>query len=151
MPRISAKEARKIVDQAFNPGNTPFAREVKPDSRGRYSVSVRDDEFLFIEATAFIVAESAKKAESKVKFNGEEDIIFEAEDLKELKKGLNQESNRQIKANLLMNFNGFQTEKYFAQILKGKESAHGQIFAYVEDDQTLANTARNNHFDLMRK
>ena len=134
MPKINAKEARRIVDQAMNPENTPFAREVKADSRGRYSVSVRADEFLFVQATAFIVAESAKKAESRVKFFAEEDIIFEAEDLKELKRDLNQEANQEIKSNLMINFNGFQTERYFAQIIGGKKSAHGKIFTYVEDD-----------------
>lgn len=150
MPKINLKDARKIVDEAWNRENTPFARHVKPDSRGRYSVSVRADEFLFNQAAAFIVEESAKKAQPKVKFGTEEEIIFELAHVKKMKKDLNRQSNEKIKQNSMVNFNGYHQERYFAKIIGGKETTHNQLFTYVDDEQCLSNTARNHHFDQIR-
>jgi hypothetical protein len=150
MPKINAKEARKIVDREMNPSNTPFARHIKADAKGRYSVSVRNDEYLFEEAVAFIVKHSAERAENKVKFALEDEIIFEFQLRKNQKNALNFDSNAIIKENCVLNSKEFAEERNLAKLLGGKETVHGQVYLYSDDEQTLANTARNYQFDLNR-
>ena len=58
--------------------------------------------------------------------------------------------NEQIQDNFLMNFNEYHHDRYFAKIIGGKETTHNQIFTYVDDEQTLSNTARNHHYDQIR-
>ena len=70
--------------------------------------------------------------------------------MKNIKKSVNQHLNKQIKDNFKRNFNKFQEEKYFAKVGGGKEMTHNIVFSYAEDEKTLANTARNYQFDLIR-
>jgi hypothetical protein len=147
MPKITQKEARKIVDQEWNASKTPFAREITPDSKGRYSVSVRADEYLFKEAVAYIVKHSAERAASKVNFYLGSNAIPEFQFEKEQKKKLNFESNATIKENCALNLEAFSEERRIVKIQGGKETVHGHIFPYA-DEQTLANTARNYQYDF---